>query len=88
MQVQEVEGTQEHLEGSPEAAGVWGAAREVGFMVSLGSTETHVLRKAKGTLLWSRSEGGPAAGPLSFPFLGYMLETWRGEEPLLLYFSD
>lgn len=57
-------------------------------MVSLGSTETHVLRKAKGTLLGSRSEGGPLAGLLSFPFLGYVLETWRGEESPLLYFSD
>lgn len=27
MQVQEVEGTQEHLEGSPEAAGVWGGSQ-------------------------------------------------------------
>lgn len=57
-------------------------------MVCLGSTETHVLRKAKVTLLGSQSEGVPAAGLLSFPFLGYVLETWRGEEPLLLYFSD
>lgn len=39
-----------------EAAGS-GGSLEVGFMVSLGSIETHGLRKPKGTVLTSLSEG-------------------------------
>lgn len=87
LQVQKVEGRQEHL-GGPwgdplETAGVWGAMREVESMVSLGSTETHRLGEPKRTVLGSLSEEAPAAGHRCFPSLGCISETWRKETPLL-----
>lgn len=41
----------------------------------MDSAETHQLRKPKGTVLGSQSEGDPAVGCLGFPSLGGMPET-------------
>lgn len=52
----------------------------------MDSTKTHQLRKPKGTVLGSRSEGDPAVGHLGFPSLGGMSETWRERGLLLVMF--
>lgn len=46
---------------TPKAARAWGAAGELGSMVSLGSTETFGLGQPRGTVLGSLSKRDPAA---------------------------